>query len=116
MPVHRLGERAGPPPDAGELAAHLEARGYALGDGGVQIHAVYGDGADAPPTGWWAEVDADRDPLADGADFAPAADPRPAARAALAVALGEIRAKAPSQRTAAERAVLALAVIERNDA
>lgn len=90
---------------AGRVERWLINHGYAIGEGGVSI---------ADDT---VIVDCDRDPRAEIAAYQPTEleDERLAnvARAELKGALDAIRAKAPANRTPAERAILAIAVLVR---
>ena len=103
---------------AGRIERWLVSKGYIIGAGGVSVTVpvIAEDGEilrDAEVV-----VDCDRDPSADIAayQFTELDDGERLvriARASLNAALDEIRAKAPANRTPAERAVLAITVLMR---
>jgi len=90
---------------AGRVERWLTNHGYTIGAGGVSV-------VDDEVV-----VDADRDPAADVAAYEPTelAEEQGVTLATLSLrnAISDIRAKAPAQRSPAERAVLALTVILR---
>ena len=106
MPIYHI---AKPPIDDTFLAGRIERwlinHGYVIGEGGVSVTATE------------VVVDCDRDPSAEIGAYEPTEleGERLAnvARAELKSALDAIRAKAPENRTPAERAILAIAVLVR---
>jgi hypothetical protein len=115
MPVFRTPRPAGDESYlAGRIEKWLTSKGYVIGAGGVSVtNVVAEDGAISGEV----VVDADRDPAADIAAYQytelPEESGTALAMASLRNAISDIRAKAPAQRSPAERAVLALTVILR---
>lgn len=98
--------------NAAAVGAHLAVRGHALGPGGIGV-GIVDDGADDAVLLVRVDLPAGTNPAADLDAYAPPGSPQRAARLYLRGRAQAIRAKAPADRTTAERDLLAMATLLR---